>query len=637
VFYQTNARVSLITGLHNFIAQLSYLPRTLRLIWSATGNLTLAWAMLLIVQGLLPAVAVYLTKPLVDALVLAVSASGSWESIRPLLLLALSIGGVLLLTETVQSANAWIHTAQAELVRDHLNTLIHEKSVAADIAFYESPEYHDRLEQARNDLSSRPLALLEASGSLLQNIVTLLAIAGLLLPYGLWMPFALVLSTVPALAVVLKFNFRYHRWWEQTTADRRLAQYYDGLLTMGPVAPELRVFDLGSHFHGAYQRLRGKLRTERLKLTRDQTIARLLAGLFGLMISALVVGWMLWQVVQAQATLGELALFYQAFNQGQNLLRSLLESAGQIYSNTLFLANLFEFLQVKPQIVDPPKPVPAPRSLRQAVRFENVTFYYPGTRKPVVQDFNLTIPAGQIVALVGSNGAGKSTLLKLLCRFYDPQAGHITLDGVDIRNLSVSEFRRMITVLFQLPVTYQASATENIAFGDLSMGRAMSEIESAARSAGAHEFIARLPRGYHTRLGRWFSDGTDLSFGEWQRLALARAFFRRGQIMILDEPTSALDSWAEVDWFQRFRSLAQGKTALVITHRLTIARHADIIHVMDAGAIVESGTHEQLLASGKLYASSWFAQVKERVGIVGSDSDGKMPWHPVPGPPNGRD
>ena len=635
MFYQTGSRISLISGLRSFTAQLSYLPRTLGLIWAATRNLTLAWAILLVVQGLLPAVAVYLTRPLVDGLVLAVNAGGSWDSVRPALLLAVSMGGVLLLTELVQSANSWIRTAQAELIRDHLNTLIHEKSVAADIAFYESPEYHDRLEQARNDLSNRPLALLEASGSLLQNIVTLLAIAGLLFPYGLWLPFALILSTAPALVVVLKFNLRYHHWWKQTTADRRLAQYYDGLLTMGPVAPEIRVFDLGSYFQSAYQRLRTRLRTERLKLTRDQTIARLLAGLFALMILALVMAWMVWQVVQARATLGELALFYQAFNQGQGLLRALLESAGQIYSNTLFLGNLFEFLQVESQIVDPPKPMLAPRSLRQAIRFEDVTFYYPGTHKPVLQDFNLTIPAGQIVALVGANGAGKTTLLKLLCRFYDPQKGRITIDGIDIRELAVKDLRRMITVLFQLPVTYQATAAENIAFGDLSTGPDMPEIEAAARCAGAHEIIARLPQGYNTRLGRWFSDGTDLSFGEWQRLALARAFLRRGQIIILDEPTSALDSWAEVDWFDRFRSLARIKTAIVITHRLTIARHADIIHVMDASAIVESGTHDELLARGRLYARSWFAQVQERVGVVTSNADGEIPQHSTPGRLNG--
>jgi ATP-binding cassette subfamily B protein len=605
----------LITSFHNFFAPLSYLPPTLRLIWSATRNWSLAWGILLVVQGLLPASAVYLTKILVDSLVTAVKAGGAWESTRHIVFISVVMGGVLILIELIQGANAWIRTAQAEIIRDHLSSLIHEKSIAADIAFYESPEYHDRLEQARNDLSTRPLALLEAIGALLQNIVTLLAIAALLVPYGVWLPLALAVSTTPALFVVLRCNLRYHHWWKQTTTDRRWAQYYDNVITSSRVAPELRLFDLGLHFQSAYQRLCGRLRTERLKLTRDQAIARLLAGLFGLTISGLAMGWMVWQVLQGQATLGALALFYQAFSQGQGLLRSLLESAGHIYTNTLFLGNLFDFLKIKPQVLDPPKPLGTPCPLRQAISFEHVSFCYLGTHKPVLENFNLTIASGQIVALVGANGAGKTTLLKLLCRFYDPQRGRITIDGIDIRELSIKELRRMITVLFQWPVPYQATAAENIALGDLSADAAMAEIEAAARCAGAHEVIARLSQGYHTRLGRWFSEGTDLSIGEWQRLALARAFLRRAQIMILDEPTSALDSWAEADWFDRFRSLARGKTAIVITHRHTIARHADIIHVMAAGAIVESGTHDQLLAQGERYARSWFAQVKEGAGV----------------------
>ena len=525
----------------------------------------------------------------------------------------------MLLIELVQSATSWVRTAQAELVRDHLGALIQEKSVAVDIAFYESAEYHDRLEQARNELSSRPLALLEGSGALLQNGVTLLAISALLIPYGVWLPLALAVSTAPALFVVLHFNLRYHRWWKQTTTDRRWAHYYDSILTSSQVAPELRLFDLGVYFQSAYQRLRLRLRTERLQLTRDQGIARLLSALFGLMICGFVMGWMVWRVLKGRATLGELALFYQAFNQGQGLLRALLESAAQIYTNTLFLGNLFDFLKLKSEVVDPPKPMPAPYPIRQAICFEDITFYYPGAHRAVLNNFNLTIPTGQIVALVGANGAGKTTLLKLLCRFYDPQRGRISIDGIDIRELSINELRRMITVLFQWPVPYQMTAAENIALGDLSTNPTMSEIEAAARCAGAHEVIARLSQGYDTRLGRWFPEGTELSVGEWQRLALARAFLRRAQIMILDEPTSALDSWAEVDWFDRFRSLAQGKTAVVITHRPTVARRADIIHVMDAGAIVESGTHDELLARGKLYARSWFAQVRDGAGVLDLD------------------
>lgn len=461
---------------------------------------------------------------------------------------------------------------------------------------------------------------------MLQNLVTLVAIGALLFPYGEWLPLALAVSAAPALFVVLRFNLRFDRWWTQSTIDRRRTQYYDSMLTTGQVAPEIRLFDLGGYFQAAYQSLRERLRSERLTLSREQVIARLFATLFGLIIAALAMGWMGWQVLIGRATLGELALFYQAFNQGQGVLRSLLESGGQVYTNTLFLGGLFDFIDLKPQIVSPPRPVATPNPLREAIRFEDVTFCYPGSHRAVLQNFSLTIPCGRIVALVGANGAGKSTLLKLLCRFYDPQKGRITIDGIDIRELAIQELRRMMTVMFQWPVPYQATASENIVLGDLSANPAMNQIEAAARYAGAHEVIARLPHGYDTPLGRWFSDGTELSIGEWQRLALARAFIRQAQIMILDEPTSALDSWSEFDWFDRFRSLAQNKTAMIITHRFTVAKHADIIQVMDEGAIVESGSHDELLILGKSYAQSWFAQVRDgATRMAGFTSDGEIP------------
>ncbi len=604
--------------LRNLALQLSYLFRTARLIWSAARGWTLAWSSLLIVQGLLPAATVYLTRLLVDSLVVTMGTGSSWETIRPTLMLAALMAAVVGLTELAQSAGNWVRSAQAEFVRDHISTLIHQKAAAVDMAFYESSAYHDRLERVHHDLSNRPLALLESSGSLLQNALTLLAMGTLLIPYGVWLPVVLVASTLPALYIVVRFNRRHHQWWEETTADRRRTQYYNMALTASPFAAELRVFDLGPYFRSAFQALRQRLRTEHLDLTRSQSLAQLGAGVLAAIVTGAVMLWMLWRAFLGVVTLGDLALFYQAFNRGQSLLRTLLGNLGQIYSNALFLGNLFEFLELEPQVVDPPHPCPAPSPLQQGIRFRDVTFRYPGSELAVLEDFNFTIPAGKIVAVVGANGAGKTTLTKLLCRFYDPEAGSIELDGDDIRALSIAELRRMITILFQFPVPYFVSAAENIAMGDRSATPGVTEIEATARRSGIHNAITHLPQGYETQLGKWFADGTDLSTGEWQRLALARAFLRRADIMILDEPTSFLDSWAEIDWFDRFRELANGRTALLITHRFTIARHADIIHVMDQGRMVESGCHDELLAQGGRYAQSWTAQLQSSPSLSNS-------------------
>jgi ATP-binding cassette subfamily B protein len=320
---------------------------------------------------------------------------------------------------------------------------------------------------------------------------------------------------------------------------------------------------------------------------------------------------MLWQAVQGLVTLGQLTLFYQAFQQGQRLMRSLLDNTGQIYSNILFLGNLFEYLELEPSILDPLQPEKPPSKLQQGICFEAITFHYPGSERVALNHFNLAVPAGQIVAIVGANGAGKSTLVKLLCRLYDPAEGRITLDGIDLRALPVEKVRNLITVLFQEPVSYNTTATENIGLGDLAAKPPLQQIRHVAQTAGADELIMRLPLEYKTILGKWFAGGVDLSVGEWQRVALARAFLRQAEIIVLDEPTSAMDSWAEADWMDRFRQLASGRTAVIITHRFTTARRADIIHVMDQGQIVESGTHQELLEQDGRYAQSWHAQIKD--------------------------
>jgi ATP-binding cassette subfamily B protein len=603
----------LSTKLRFALAQLAYLPRALALVWAAARRWAVAWIILLLVQGLLPVATVYLTRLLVDDLVAAAGAGGSWPALAPVLLLVALMAGVLLLAEALRSAAGWVRAAQGELVKDHISDLIHRKSVEADLAFYESPEYHDRLHRARDEAGYRPVALVEGLGQLFQNGVTLLAMGAVLIPFGWWLPVALLASTLPAFGVVLHYNLEQHRWRQRATADERRTWYYDWLLTSGETAAELRLFGLGGLFRSAYQALRRRLRGERLRLARKGAVAELAAGGAALLITGAAMAWMVRQALLGLVTLGGLALFYQAFQQGQRLMRSLLDGVGQVYTNALFLGNLFEFLALEPRVTDPPRPAAVPLTLQIGVRFHQVTFRYPGSERLALCDFNLTIPAGQVVALVGPNGAGKSTLIKLLCRLYDPDAGRIELDGIDLKDLEVAALRRLITVLFQQPVHYSATVAENVTLGSLAdAGRA--EIEEAARAAGADEPVARLPHGYDTLLGKWFAGGTELSVGEWQRLALARAFLRQAPLLLLDEPTSALDSWAEAEWHERFRRLAAGRTVLIITHRFTTAMRADSIHVMAEGRVAESGTHQELLARGGLYARSWAAQMQGHPG-----------------------
>lgn len=597
--------------LNSLLERLLSLPLIFQLVWSAAPRPTLVWGILLIIQGLLPAAIVYLTRLVVDSLVAVTKTGISKDSFNTIFLPVMLMAGALLLTEIINGVLSWIRTIQSELVQDRISALIHDQSATVDLAFYESSDYHDRLERARSDASNHSLGLLENIGNLLQNSITLIAIGTILIPYGVGLPLVLMFSMLPAFWTVIHTNRVYHHWWHRTTSDRRWLNYYDHMLTDGRVAPEMRVFELSPYFQSKYRLLRQHLIKERLNLVKQQGLARLLASSYALLVGGAVLAWMLWRTLTGDFTLGDLALFYQAFSRGQVLLRTALGNIGQIYANSLFVSNLFEFLNLQPAIVDPADPYPAPTVLKQGIRLSQVSFHYPGSDRTALKNLELTIPAGKIVAIVGDNGAGKSTLVKLLCRFYDPDAGQIQFDGIDIKQFSLKDLRRMITVLFQFPVCHNATAEQNIAQGDWQANPGETAIQAAAKGAGAHEFIMGLPKGYETLLGTWFPDGTNLSGGEWQRVALSRAFFRQAPVIILDEPTSAMDPWAEIEWLNRFRTLARGRTSIVITHRFTLAMRADMICVMRAGEIVESGTHEELLAHNGFYAQSWREQTQD--------------------------
>jgi ATP-binding cassette subfamily B protein len=614
----------LSSQLERVLPQAAFLPRIARVIWESTRGWSLGWAVIVVIAGILPAAGIAITKTLVDAVANAVRSEPSWETMRPALIAGVAMACIAVLGEALQGVIEWIRVVQSELIQEHLAAQIHKKSVEVDFGFYESPDYYDRLYRARDDANVRVLGFLEHLGSVCQNAVTLVALTCIVISYSGFLFLAMLFTMLPAFFVVTRYNLLAHRWWSETTVDRRWIQYYDQKFTTAAAAAEMRLFRLGPKFHAAYQVLRKRLRESRLTLIRRQNVARLGAALLGVAVSGAAIGWMAWRTLLGRGTLGDLALFYQAFLGGQGFIRVITLSLGQVYSNSLYLVSLFEFLDLRSTITSPPAPLTLATPLSHGIRFENVIFRYPGSERVALDGLNLFVPAGKVVAVVGPNGAGKSTLIKLLSRFYDPEAGMITLDGVPLSRVAVEDLRATLSILFQLPVSYDATAADNIAMGDVGSTHSPARIREVAGLAGADEVISRLPRGYDTLLGKSFENGTELSAGEWQRIAMARAFLRPASIILLDEPTSFMDSWAEVEWFEKLRQLASGRTALIITHRFSIAMRADLIHVMESGKTVESGTHEDLIIRGGVYARSWRDQTRnglatdvgERLGAV---------------------
>lgn len=603
-------KIPLFNKIKSAKAQLPYIPNTLGLIWEAAHGWTIAWAIFLLIQGVLPIALVFLSGSLVNS-ISNIGGAGTYSSYAEPIKWIIILIVLMVISQALNSLNGWVRTVQAELVQDHIFALIHAKAMELDISFYDSPDYYDRLYRARVDAYDRPIALLENIGALVQNSLTFLAMAAILLRFAWWMPIVLLVGMLPALLMIVNYTIREYTWRHKNTQAFRKVNYYDWILTERETSMELRLFSLGDIFRRTYQDIRRRLREEHAQLARSQAFGDMFAGILALFTTGGLLVWMIWRLVNAQITLGDIAIFYQAFNQGQKIFQILLGSVGQILRNILFIENLFEFLKLQPlkKGVDPSAFIGRPVILGD-INFQHVYFKYPESEKLALQDFNLAIPLGQIAAVVGENGAGKSTVTKLLCRFYDPDSGRITINGVDLLKFEPIELWKSITVMFQNPTHYHDTAANNIAFGDIASIPSNERIMQSSRAAGAHDLISMLPDGYESILGKWFG-GTELSSGEWQRIGLARAFLRDAPIMILDEPTSAMDSWAEADWMLKFRSLAKGRTVLLITHRFTTAMQADIIHVMSSGKIIESGTHSELMKRNGKYAESWLQQMKQ--------------------------
>ncbi|MDX2163486.1 MAG: ABC transporter ATP-binding protein [bacterium] len=582
--------------------------RALGLVWTAAKRWTIAWAILLVIQSLLPVGIVALTRDSVNAVVELVRVNFASAAVGSALVPLALLAAAQIVSQLLVPISGWVRTVQGELVRDHISSLIHAQSLRLDLSYFEQAAFYDLMHRARSESRERPLILLESGGGLIRALLTTFGLAVLLIGYEWWLLPLLVVSALPALWTILDFSRKLNQWRQKSTLLERRAAYYDYMITDRYPAQEIRLFHLGGTLLAQYLDFRRQLREGRLAIIRSKTVRDMAVSVVGFGVTGGVLVWMSLRVVAGAATLGDLAGLYQIFVQVQGALSTLTTSAGGVYQSVLFLDDLFTFLDLQPRLTADQGTSAPP--LQHALRFENVTFQYPGSDRYALRDFSMTIPAGKIIALVGENGEGKTTLMKLLSRFYDPSQGRILWDGADLRTFDPVTLRRQITMLFQQPFYYGESAFQNIAIGDIASNPTQSDVERAAALAAAHELILKLPQQYETILGKWFG-GEELSVGQWQRVALARAFLRQASLIILDEPTSAMDAWAEADWLSRLREAASGRTLLMITHRFTTAMQADVIYVIRDHQIIEQGTHAQLLSQGGRYAQSWYAQMRE--------------------------
>jgi ATP-binding cassette subfamily B protein len=578
------------------------LARAVQLVWRAAPLLMAGSLALMVVQGILPLVSLYLTKLTIDAVTaaaVAVDRAAAWKGPAPFVGM---LGMVALLSAAVNSVGGLLRDAQAESVTDHMSEMMQSKSVEVDLEYYESSQYYDTLHRAQREGTSRPLRIVSSLTQLVQSTISLIGVFTLLLVFSPIFSIFMIVFIAPEVLVRVRYADTMYRWRTANTSTERKAGYYNWLLTSEYFAKEIRLFALGSLFIDRFRGARRRLRRERIKIATRRTAAELLANL--VTISALygAFAYVAYRTIQGSLTLGSLVMYYSAFQQGRGLLAGTMSAMTSLYEDNLFLTNLSDFISLKRRVVEPAFPRELPRPLREGIVLDHVRFAYPSGGTPVLEDISLTIRPGETVALVGQNGSGKTTLVKLLCRLYDPTSGSIRMDGVDLREMSTDALRREIGVIFQDYVHYHMTAGENIWVGDVSAATNDGRIPAAARAAGADQVIESLPHRYDTMLGKWFEDGAELSIGQWQKIALARAFLRDAQIVVLDEPTSAMDAAAEYEVFQRFRDLAGGRTTILISHRFSTVRLADRIFVMQRGRISESGSHEDLVRLGGIYA-----------------------------------
>lgn len=501
------------------------------------------------------------------------------------------------------------HTINAQLSH-YIATQMMHKSISLDMQYFEDPAFYDSLQNARRQAEFRAMALVTGVFAIAQQFVTLVSFVVLIIHFQPWIALILFGATIPAFVAQGQYSRLFFRLLTRRAPEFRQLRYLEELVTSDKSIKEVRLFELGPAIIERYRATFMQYYHEDVAIARRQSLLGTWWGFVSTISFYVSYAWVIWMTLAGQLTLGGLTFYTTILRQSQNTFQGLFNSVNWLVENGLFMTQLLDFMAMQPTMRINPHPVPFPHPMREGIEFHDVSFKYPDQHEWTLRHINLRIGAGETLALVGLNGAGKTTLVKLLTRLYDPSEGTITVDGIDIRDIAPADLHAHIGVIFQDFVRYQLTLKENIGFGDVAHRDDLARVTRAASQGGAADIAAQLTHGYDTTLGRQFTDGRELSGGQWQKIALSRAFMREGGILILDEPTAALDAQHEYEIFQHFRTLTQGRTAILISHRFSTVRMADTIAVLADGHIVELGSHDQLVANNQRYAELFEMQAQ---------------------------
>ena len=532
-----------------------------KLVYDADKKLFSLRIVLVAVQSALPLAYLYLLKQLVDSI------SHPDKTNNEMWMYATFFCGIFIFIQIASLLNELSDGLLSQKLTDHISAALHKKSTSLDLSYYDNAQYHDTFHRAQQEAGYRPMQVVQNITGIFQNSLSLAGIIAILFSLS-WLIIAiLIVTAIPSLILRLYKSKILYQWQRSNTNLFRKTNYYSELLTNQRHAKELRIFNLAKHFQERFDTSRSEIvkniKTILFQRFRMSLGTAIIEGVGILLIVALLYD----KVSRGILTVGTFIMFFEAFRRGQSFMQGLVSNLSGLYSNKLFIANLFEFLKLQPEIANDPNPIPFPKTIKQGIKFENISFHYPGSEKKVIDSMYLEAVPGTITNIKGKNGAGKTTLIKLLCRLYDCDDGKITIDGTDIRKFNIEELRKNISVIFQDFSQYDLTAHENISLGNIADNENHSAIRQAAQHSQADEVIDNLPHGYNTQLGKQFEKGEELSMGQWQRIALGRSLFKDAPILVLDEPTSWMDRETQKTFYENLENIKKDKVVILISHK----------------------------------------------------------------------